>query len=85
MAVCFDKDNTLTLPYDDHVNPLVQNALDECIRTFGDTNVAVLSNSAGSSDDAPEYKTAARLEQALCGIKVIRHGSKVYESIVDLD
>jgi phosphatidylglycerophosphatase GEP4 len=82
IAVCFDKDNTLTLPYEDNINPLIRNALGECVRTFGEANVTVLSNSAGCSDDAPEYNNAARLEQALCGIKVIRHGSKVCDTMI---
>lgn len=76
-AVCFDKDNCLTLPYEDHIyGPLVPK-IDECIEAFGHDRVAVLSNSAGSSDDLPNFCAADRLEHNLKGIRVIRHGEKV--------
>lgn len=74
-AVCFDRDNCLTAPYSSQVHPSVKSALEQCISVFGIHGAAVLSNSAGSSDDAPEYAEAQRLYQSL-GIPVMRHGLK---------
>jgi len=56
-------------------------AVEECKGVFGIERVAVLSNSAGSSDDVPGYEDASRLELSL-GIPVIRHGSKVHTLIL---
>lgn len=73
-AVVFDKDNTLTAPYalEIHANAQVgfQNALD----TFGASNIAILSNSAGTKDD-DDYKDAIEIENSL-QIPVIRHDEK---------
>ena len=46
-AIVFDKDNTLTIPYERRIHPPLASALRECKRAFGAANVAVLSNSAG--------------------------------------
>lgn len=51
----FDKDNTLTDPYKMDLNPIVDQGLNECKEVFGVKNIAILSNSVGSSDDV-EYK-----------------------------
>lgn len=72
-AVCFDKDNTLTLPYEDTVYGPLQSAFNECKRIFA-PNVAVLSNSAGSGDDVG-HVAAKELERKL-DIAVIRHDHK---------
>lgn len=45
-ACVFDKDNTLTAPYEKRVHPPLHAALEECKEVFGASNVAVLSNSA---------------------------------------
>ncbi|KAJ7503061.1 mitochondrial PGP phosphatase-domain-containing protein [Mycena galericulata] len=47
----FDKDNCLTLPKKDQLVPELHGAWDECRRTFGDGNVLIVSNSAGSKSD----------------------------------
>ena len=74
-AVVFDKDNTLTRPYEKQVWSDVAAALETCVRAFGIDNVAVLSNSAGLAQYDPEGKVAAEMERAL-GIGFLRHSSK---------
>ena len=73
----FDKDNTLTLPYKPHYfTPQIQAAiLEDCIKVFAQENVAILSNSVGSKDDAPDYKEALEVERTL-QLPVIRHEKK---------
>ena len=81
-GVVFDKDNTLTLPYADKVEPSLAAALAEAREAF-DGRVAVLSNSAGTPDD-PGYKQAERLERSL-GLPVLRRPQKKpggFESVV---
>ena len=68
-AVCFDKDNTLTKPYEDVLYPPLEEALERCKGHF--EKVAILSNSAGSHDD-DNGKQAQALEVNL-GLPVIRH------------
>ena len=60
----FDKDNTLTLPYKPHYfSPELEEAiLGDCISVFSRDNVAILSNSVGSKDDAPDYTGALKVE-----------------------
>ncbi|TFK44958.1 mitochondrial PGP phosphatase-domain-containing protein [Crucibulum laeve] len=48
----FDKDNCLTIPYEDKLIPELQEAWDECRETFGKGNVLIVSNSAGTYLDA---------------------------------
>ena len=57
-AVVFDKDNTLTRPYEKTVWRDVADALEQCKRVFGTDNVVVLSNSAGLYQFDPEGKIA---------------------------
>lgn len=71
-AICFDKDNTLTAPYGKTVYPGLEGALREARQHF--EHLAVVSNSAGSSDDRDGLQ-AADLEASL-GMPVIRHGVK---------
>lgn len=47
----FDKDNTLTHPYQRDIVLEIKDSLDECQRVFSPENVAILSNTVGSSDD----------------------------------
>ncbi|KAJ7169162.1 mitochondrial PGP phosphatase-domain-containing protein [Mycena crocata] len=47
----FDKDNCLTLPHKDELVPELRDAWDDCRQTFGEGNVLIVSNSAGSSSD----------------------------------
>ncbi|KAK0486225.1 mitochondrial PGP phosphatase-domain-containing protein [Armillaria novae-zelandiae] len=48
----FDKDNCLTLPHKDELVPELKYAWQECRETFGEGNVIVVSNSAGTHLDA---------------------------------
>lgn len=73
-AVVFDKDNTLTAPYATEVHPNAEVGLRSALDVFGRSNVAILSNSAGTKDD-PGYEDAERIEKEM-GIAVIRHDEK---------
>jgi phosphatidylglycerophosphatase GEP4 len=70
-----DKDNTLTLPY---INEYANNEIKEKINVlkyiFGENNIAILSNSAGSSDDK-DYKELKIVENNL-KLFVIKHKNK---------
>lgn len=72
-AIVFDKDNTLTYTYDKALHPSVIPALERSKEVFG-RNIAILSNSVGSSDDT-NYEVAKETEVNL-GIAVIRHRRK---------
>ena len=72
-GVVFDKDNTLTAPYADALEPSLAEALAEAREAF-DGKVAVLSNSAGTPDD-PGHRDAERVERAL-GVPVLRRPAK---------
>jgi len=74
-AVIFDKDNTLTGPYQFNVHTKAAWGLEEAKRVFGDQNVAVLSNSAGTVGEDLDMKEALQTESAL-GIPCIRHKEK---------
>jgi len=52
-AVCFDKDNCVTLPYENEIYPPLKESVEECKQIFGIRNVAMLSNSVGGPDDSP--------------------------------
>jgi len=71
-SIIFDKDNTLTAPYVDTAHIDVSDAITRAKDAFGADNCIVLSNSAGSGDDAPEYNAAKACEAAL-GLRVARH------------
>lgn len=73
-AVVFDKDNTLSAPYETVVHPKADQGLKNALEVFGPSNVAILSNSAGTKDD-PGYEDAKQIEEAM-GIAVIRHDEK---------
>eukprot|EP00591_Stephanopyxis_turris_P006374 CAMPEP_0195529870 /NCGR_PEP_ID=MMETSP0794_2-20130614/32515_1 /TAXON_ID=515487 /ORGANISM="Stephanopyxis turris, Strain CCMP 815" /LENGTH=196 /DNA_ID=CAMNT_0040661245 /DNA_START=173 /DNA_END=763 /DNA_ORIENTATION=+ len=73
-AVVFDKDNTLTAPYENYTHRNASRGLKSALDTFGPSHVAILSNSAGTLDD-PGYEDAIRIEQEM-GIQVIRHNEK---------
>ncbi len=80
-AVIFDKDNTLTLPYDAKAIPGFKKKIDEFRKVFSG-RVAVLSNSAGSSDD-PQFKEAASAESGL-GLPILHHRRKKPACINDI-
>jgi phosphatidylglycerophosphatase GEP4 len=69
----FDKDNTLTLAFVDDLHDSVRDAMDRA-HTHFPGNIAILSNSVGSSDDKG-YRAAAETEKRL-KIPVIRHRIK---------
>jgi phosphatidylglycerophosphatase GEP4 len=73
-AVVFDKDNTLTAPYDLTPHPKAATGLQNALDTFGASKVAILSNSAGTGDD-PNFEDARQIEDSL-GISVVRHAEK---------
>ncbi|TFK74687.1 hypothetical protein BDN72DRAFT_789008 [Pluteus cervinus] len=47
----FDKDNCLTIPYKDELVPELKDAWNKCRETFGEGNVLIVSNSAGTKLD----------------------------------
>jgi phosphatidylglycerophosphatase GEP4 len=73
-VVIFDKDNTLTGPYENEIHPLASSGLTSALDVFGRDRIAILSNSAGTLDDT-DYHDALEIEEAL-GIRVIRHDEK---------
>lgn len=73
-AVVFDKDNTLTAPYETATHPKASDGLQNALDVFGHSNVAILSNSAGTKDD-PDFVDAIKIENDM-GIAVIRHKEK---------
>lgn len=74
LALVFDKDNTLTAPYENVIHPAAASGLQHAVQVFGPEKVAILSNSAGTRDD-PDYRDAKAIEASL-GIQVIRHDEK---------
>ncbi|OBZ65901.1 Phosphatidylglycerophosphatase GEP4, mitochondrial [Grifola frondosa] len=52
----FDKDNCLTLPHQDRLVPELTEAWKECRQTFGEGNVLIVSNTAGSHLDAGDIQ-----------------------------
>eukprot|EP00584_Thalassiosira_punctigera_P012824 CAMPEP_0172552014 /NCGR_PEP_ID=MMETSP1067-20121228/43096_1 /TAXON_ID=265564 ORGANISM="Thalassiosira punctigera, Strain Tpunct2005C2" /NCGR_SAMPLE_ID=MMETSP1067 /ASSEMBLY_ACC=CAM_ASM_000444 /LENGTH=237 /DNA_ID=CAMNT_0013339917 /DNA_START=58 /DNA_END=771 /DNA_ORIENTATION=- len=73
-AVIFDKDNTLTAPYENSLHPRAKFGLQSALDTFGIANVAIVSNSAGTDDD-PGFVDGKEIEDAL-GIAVVKHREK---------
>ncbi|KAI0292768.1 mitochondrial PGP phosphatase-domain-containing protein, partial [Russula brevipes] len=55
-GVIFDKDNCLTLPDNDKLVPELEAAWSDALRTFGPSRVLVVSNSAGTRDDAAQLQ-----------------------------
>ncbi|EGC34924.1 hypothetical protein DICPUDRAFT_152793 [Dictyostelium purpureum] len=79
-GVLFDKDNTLTEPYADTIYNPFKESIEKCKEIFGEENIAIISNSAGSSDDYPDYEKADHIEKNL-GIKVLKHNTKKPDGI----
>ena len=71
-SIIFDKDNTLTAPYVDTAHIDVADSIKRAKDAFGADNCIVLSNSAGSGDDAPEY-TAAKACEAALGLRAVSY------------
>ncbi|KAM6551638.1 hypothetical protein CsatB_001446 [Cannabis sativa] len=72
--VVFDKDNTITAPYQLNLWAPLASSLDECKAVFR-PNIAVFNNSAGLYEYVHDGSKAKALEKAI-GIKVIRHRVK---------
>jgi phosphatidylglycerophosphatase GEP4 len=74
-AVIFDKDNTLTAPYQSAwFNARIQDCMNDCKLEFGASNVAICSNTAGSKKDRLKQNYAdAEALQVILGLKVIKH------------
>ena len=70
----FDKDNTLTLPYDRELHPSVSSTVNHLRELYGADNIAILSNSVGSGEDVGG-REALEVEKLL-GLRVIRHARK---------
>eukprot|EP01025_Chloroclados_australasicus_P042079 TRINITY_DN44823_c0_g1_i1.p1 TRINITY_DN44823_c0_g1~~TRINITY_DN44823_c0_g1_i1.p1 ORF type:complete len:236 (-),score=12.28 TRINITY_DN44823_c0_g1_i1:610-1269(-) len=73
-GVIFDKDNTLTLPYQDLIYSDIVEGLERCKSAFR-SNIVVFSNSAGLVQFDPKGNEAKQLEERI-GISVLRHKSK---------
>lgn len=84
-GIVFDKDNTLTLAHEIPLHPKLKTTVEECKKIFGHGKVIIFSNSAGSSDDLPQFDLAEKLEREM-GLPVLRHGTKVrrQESVQDV-
>jgi phosphatidylglycerophosphatase GEP4 len=80
-GIIFDKDNTLTNPYEDILHPRVRDAFAEFKSVFGD-EIVIMSNSAGTKDDK-NYDAARRIESAL-GVEVLIHDKKKPGGIVSV-
>jgi phosphatidylglycerophosphatase GEP4 len=74
-CVVFDKDNTLTAPYQSEwYNARLQDCINDCKAEFGAVNVAICSNTAGSLRDKKKHNYAdAEALQVILDLKVIRH------------
>ncbi|XP_042441547.1 phosphatidylglycerophosphate phosphatase 1, chloroplastic/mitochondrial isoform X2 [Zingiber officinale] len=74
-GVVFDKDNTLTTPYSLALWPPLSPSLRLCQASFPGS-VAVFSNSAGLKQYDPDGAEAKALEEAIEGIRVVKHEVK---------
>lgn len=72
--VVFDKDNTLTAPYALELHPSVEDSVYLCQHVFYKSHIAILSNSAGTRDDAG-HRWKTRIEREI-GFQVITHQIK---------
>jgi phosphatidylglycerophosphatase GEP4 len=72
-GVVFDKDNTLTHPYENRIAPSLSAAVARFKELFDD-RIVILSNFAGTRDD-PGHVNAQKIEEAL-DIHVLRHAKK---------
>ncbi|KAF9460729.1 mitochondrial PGP phosphatase-domain-containing protein [Collybia nuda] len=69
----FDKDNCLTLPHTDVIVPEIQDAWDICRKTFGEGNILIVSNSAGTRMDPGGIQSESVTHNT--GAPVLRHKS----------
>jgi phosphatidylglycerophosphatase GEP4 len=80
-GVVFDKDNTLTAPYELEIYPFIKESLAEYREVF-EGRIAIMSNFAGTPDDKA-FNAASEIESML-GIPVIRHGRKKPGGILEV-
>ncbi|CAO3671695.1 unnamed protein product [Umbelopsis ramanniana] len=73
-VMAFDKDNCLTAPYENRISADFEPAWKLCKDTFGHDRVIIVSNSAGTDDDA-NHQQADEVESTL-GVPVLRHAIK---------
>jgi phosphatidylglycerophosphatase GEP4 len=78
----FDKDNTLTVPYERALHQSIEKEFLKCKAIYGAENMAILSNSVGSKEDKG-FKEAEKVEKEI-GIAVIRHEKKKPEVREDI-
>jgi phosphatidylglycerophosphatase GEP4 len=69
-AIAFDKDNTLTAPYESTIYLPFADSFERAKAVFGDKRICIVSNSAGSRDDYG-FKHASMLENSM-GVSVLR-------------
>jgi phosphatidylglycerophosphatase GEP4 len=69
----FDKDNCLTIPYKDTLVPQLEDTWRECREAFGEGNVIIVSNSAGTKFDAGGIQ--AESVSYHLSVPVLRHGT----------
>jgi len=67
----FDKDNCLTLPHRDQLVPQLDEAWKECREAFGEGNVLIVSNSAGTRLDPGEIQAESVTHHL--SVPVLRH------------
>jgi len=73
--IVFDKDNTLTFVHErQYMTRGLGEMVVEVVELFGKGNVAILSNSIGSKDDA--VNDEAKVCEETLGLPVIRHKHK---------
>ncbi|RKP11985.1 mitochondrial PGP phosphatase-domain-containing protein [Piptocephalis cylindrospora] len=66
-AVAFDKDNTLTRPYSNSLEPEFETTWKECQKVFGKDNLVIISNSIGTDDDPGHVQVSSGMSvQVLC-------------------
>jgi phosphatidylglycerophosphatase GEP4 len=70
----FDKDNTLTRPYELEIFPPFKERWAEILGAFGPQNVVIVSNSAGTKDD-PGFHMAKKIEESV-GVQVFASSEK---------
>ncbi|KAG8877542.1 hypothetical protein FRB98_006662 [Tulasnella sp. 332] len=74
VGAVFDKDNCLTVPYEDRLAPEIKDAWAECKEVFGRENVLLVSNSAGTRNDAGLI--AAESVSVHLGVPILAHTTK---------
>ncbi|ORX94375.1 HAD-superfamily phosphatase [Basidiobolus meristosporus CBS 931.73] len=74
-TIAFDKDNCLTAPYANQLHAPFKESWTECKRVFGE-NIVIVSNSAGTNDDAQYKKVCYSYVLYMFRVKVLRREEK---------